>query len=335
MDLNSGSQYLALLNQAQDSYANVMNGYQVALQGQEAAQQNIQTGYNQLYGQVATTLGYGGTPWGVAAPAAQAIADLYKQQQGTTTQGLINSGLGNTTVLGAMQRGNALDAAKAYGSLGAQLAQTYAGYQSNLGQAGLNYANQAVQQNTALQNAQLGYQSGLQQTLAQNANKTQPFGPSGTPSVSDPGIPAGLSAGNYDRTGGGGGGGGVPQLGPNTIPSGPQVQTSPDYTGMLATPGLSAYGMSPQAYVNQQTGQSIYDPSTFGAAGQVDYGAGAGAGQGAMSPFNDSGGYGQPGGFGSPADLGGSSSGGGYSYDPNAQASIQGDGTPTYSGSYA
>lgn len=116
-----GNSYSQSVSQAQDSYANVM------------------AGYGALKGQIASTLGYGGTPWGVAAPAAQAIADVYAQQQGRTAQGLINSGLGNSTILGSMQQGNALSAGKAYASLGAQLAQTYAGYQGQVGLAQLGY----------------------------------------------------------------------------------------------------------------------------------------------------------------------------------------------------
>ena len=150
--------YQTQLSQAQDSYSDVMSGYQSALSGQQAAQAPIQAGYGALQGQVANTLGYGGTPWGVAAPAAQSIADQYAAQMGNSQQGLINSGLGNSTVLQSVQRGLGLDAAKAYGGLGAQLAQTYAGYQSQLGLAGLNFQNQANQQNTAINMAQLGYQ---------------------------------------------------------------------------------------------------------------------------------------------------------------------------------
>jgi hypothetical protein len=168
--------YQAQLSQAQTDYGSVIAGYQNTLSGQQSAQQGIQSGYNALGGQVANTLGYGGTPWGVAAPAAQSIADVYQGQMGSAQQNLINSGLGNSTVLQSVQRGIGLDAAKAYGGLGAQLAQTYAGYESQLGLAGLNYANQANQQNTALQQAQLGYMGAYH---GQGYGQRQPMGGGG------------------------------------------------------------------------------------------------------------------------------------------------------------
>src|ERR1022692_2459652 len=141
-----GSIYQSQVAQAQDSYQNVMQGYSNTLNSQ-------QQGYGTLQGQVAGTLGYGGTPWGVAAPAAQSIADQYAAQMGQAQQGLINSGLGNSTVLQSVQRGIGLDSAKAYAGLGAQLAQTYAGYQSQLGLAGLGAQNATMAQQSAYQGA--------------------------------------------------------------------------------------------------------------------------------------------------------------------------------------
>jgi hypothetical protein len=50
---------------------------------------------------------------------------------------------------------------KAFGSLGAQLAQTGAGYLGNIGMAGLNYANQAAMQNTGLASQQLNWMNSV------------------------------------------------------------------------------------------------------------------------------------------------------------------------------
>ncbi len=152
-----GGFYQTSVNQGIADYGDVLAGYQQAIGAQQGAQAGIQSGYSNLQGQVANTLGYGGTPWGVAAPAAQSIADVYAQRQGQATQQLINSGLGNSTVLQSSLRGNMLDTQKAYAGLGANLAQTYAGYQSNLGLAGLNQQAQAAQQQNQTRLAQLGY----------------------------------------------------------------------------------------------------------------------------------------------------------------------------------
>ncbi len=208
--------YQTLLNKAQASYTDVMQGYQNTLQGQQGAQAGISAGYGALQGQVANTLGYGGTPWGVAAPAAQAIGDVYAAQQGRASQGLINSGLGNTTVMQSVQRGIGLDAAKAYGGLGAQLAQTYAGYQSQLGLAGLNYQNQANQQNQALQQQQLQYQGAYHPQGFGGGG--QGFGGGGfnAGGVMGPVRAPGLGSGQHPSYGGGQGGGyGGGQSGPN------------------------------------------------------------------------------------------------------------------------
>lgn len=141
-----GSIYQSQVQNAQTDYSTVMNGYANTLNSQQA-------NYGALQGQVANTLGMGGTPWGVAQPAAMSIADQYASQMGQSQQGLINSGLGNSTVLQSVQRGIGLDAAKAYSGLGAQLAQTYAGYQSQLGLAQLGAQNQTMAQESAYQGA--------------------------------------------------------------------------------------------------------------------------------------------------------------------------------------
>ncbi len=153
-----GGFYQTSVNQGIADYGDVLAGYQQAIGAQQGQQAGIQSGYSNLQGQVANTLGYGGTPWGVAAPAAQSIADVYAQRQGQATQQLISSGLGNSTVLQSALRGNMLDTQKAYAGLGANLAQTYAGYQSNLGLAGLNQQAQAAQQQQQLRQQQLAYQ---------------------------------------------------------------------------------------------------------------------------------------------------------------------------------
>jgi hypothetical protein len=278
--------YQTQLSQAQDSYSDVMSGYQSALSGQQAAQAPIQAGYGALQGQVANTLGYGGTPWGVAAPAAQSIADLYASQSGNAQQGLINSGLGNSTVLQSVQRGIGLDAAKAYGGLGAQLAQTYAGYQSQLGLAGLNYANQANQQNTAINMAQLGYQGAYH---GQGYGQKQPMGGGaiGAPSSGSPQNQA--------------------------FPSG----KDPTLPGYPPGQGFQGGGMTPPPAPPGFSG--------FGSGAQSMYGGSGSLGSGIASGGSASGYYGAQGGLGvAPGGLSDPSQQYGTGYDPSQASGISG-----------
>lgn len=147
--------YANALNLNQQNYANILGGYQNIMGNQQAAQQNIQAGYGALENQV-----LGGIQ-GIGASQSQAIQDVYAQQSGNSAQQMINSGLGNTTVQQSVQRGNVADEMKAQTALANQLAQLQAGYQTNIGMAGLNYANQANMQNTGLGSQQLGFMNSV------------------------------------------------------------------------------------------------------------------------------------------------------------------------------
>lgn len=137
--------YNAQIQQAMSQYNTMLAGY-----GQLAPALNglasMGQGYNTLLGQIGQTLGIGSGGWGVATPAAQQIAQAYAQARGNTTQALTNAGLGNTSAVTAAQNQNALMAAQSYGNLGAQLANQFAGYQSQLGQAGLQAQQQGLSQ---------------------------------------------------------------------------------------------------------------------------------------------------------------------------------------------
>lgn len=148
--------YNSALGQNQALYNNILQGYQQTAANQTNAQQAIGSGYNQLYNNV-----LGGIQ-GIGQSQSQAIADVYAQQSGGLAQQLTNSGLGNTTVAAQMQRGPQLDAQKAQVALANQMAQLTAGYQSNLGMAGLNQQNTANMQNTALAGQQLGWMNSVQ-----------------------------------------------------------------------------------------------------------------------------------------------------------------------------
>lgn len=147
--------YQNALQANQTNYNNILAGYQQTYGNQVTAQDAIKSGYTGLYNTV-----LGGIQ-GVEASQKQAIQDYYKQAQGASTQGLIDRGLANTTVQDSLSRGLNLDENKANVALANQFAQLQAGYQSNLGLAGLNYQNQASQQNTALNAQQLQWMNSV------------------------------------------------------------------------------------------------------------------------------------------------------------------------------
>lgn len=151
--------YSQMLQQAQSSYQAMINGYNSALQNQVVAQQSVEQGYSQLYHDVLSGIK------GVGTSQSQAIADTYSQRAGGAMQSLINAGLGNTTVQQSVGRGLSLDEEKAQIALANQVSQLYAGYESQLGLAGLNYRGQAVSANTALQTQQLGALGGYAQSM--------------------------------------------------------------------------------------------------------------------------------------------------------------------------
>jgi hypothetical protein len=230
--------YANALSLNTQNYNNILAGYQGLGQSQTGAQNQIQQGYGQLQGQVANTI------QGIDASQRQAISDTYANQSGTASQGLISRGLGNTTVANSVQRGLTLDNQKANIALSNQTAQLSAGYQSSLGLAGLNYANQANMQNTALGSQQLGFMNSVNspypnasayadrslqaQTLAlatraANSGGQQPRGvsvnmPGGqSPSMTNraPGSGTGAQAAGAGG-GSGGGSGGTPWRDPNS-----------------------------------------------------------------------------------------------------------------------
>lgn len=180
--------YADLWNQSSGLYGNIMDQYGgVVLPGIAQNAINQQNLYGSVYGNVMGTLNNYGQ-------AAQQLLDRqYAQQQSSAMQGLINSGLANTTVSESVKRGIGLDQALATANLQNQLAGTVAGYQSQIGLAQasalgdynnlfantwgnrLNYEG-AYGQNLLNQynaNAQQAAQTGLgmygQQVAAQNA----------------------------------------------------------------------------------------------------------------------------------------------------------------------
>jgi hypothetical protein len=146
--------YQNLLGLNQNNYSNILGAYSGGASQLQGNLSGIYPGYGALTGQIKDTLGLSGGGWGVAAPAAEAIKNAGIAEQGKIGQQMTNQGLGNTTVSGNMANQANYFTQQAYGGLGAQLAQTFAGYQSQLGLAGLGARMQGA-----------GMQSGLAQNL--------------------------------------------------------------------------------------------------------------------------------------------------------------------------
>lgn len=249
-----GMSYNNALSANQQNYNSIIGGYQTVMQN------------------VGNTLGQGGSPWGVAAPAAQAIGDVYAQQAGGAFQNSINRGIGNTTAASAAQRGASLDASKAYAGLGSQLASTYAGYEANLGQSQLNFMN----------GVQIPYPNGQEySSLYQQYGAQQQAAASAAQQMALSQQQMRMAAGR----GGSGGGGGV------SIPAAPRGGTY----GSGSSGFPSGGGVAPTNTAGPSTGQSgaigiggqsINPYSTATNAGSAAGGAiGAGIGMGGFDPW--------------------------------------------------
>lgn len=143
------SAYANALSMNSQLYNNILAGYQGLSQAQQAAQQPIEAGYNQLTDKVLQDIS------GIGASQAQAINDAYAQASGGASQSMINRGLSNTTARDAVQRGLIADREKSRTALANQLASLTAGYRSNLGSQALGYGAQAIRDNSQLGMEQL------------------------------------------------------------------------------------------------------------------------------------------------------------------------------------
>lgn len=121
--------------------ASYAQDYQSYLNTNQTNYNNIIGGYQTVMNNIGNTLGQGGTPYGIAQGAANQITMRGNQAAGGAIQNSINSGVGKSTAAVAAQRGTASDTNMALGQLGNELAGTYAGYESNLGQSQLNFMN--------------------------------------------------------------------------------------------------------------------------------------------------------------------------------------------------
>lgn len=270
--LGAGNPYAGILSGPVGLAQQYGASYNNALAANQKNYDSIINGYQTVMNNVGSILGQGGG-WGVAAPAAQAIADVYAQQSGGAFQNSINKGLGNTTAASAAQRGAALDANKAYAGLGSQLAQTAAGYSANLGQGQLNFMNSVnIPYPNGADYSTLYQQYGAAQANAQNnallaAAQKQSYYAANQAAAGRGGGAGGVSVGAAPRGGTyGSGGGGFASGGAGSSPYMYGAASNPNAGG----PGASGYGNPVQNTF------STVPYSTYGVGGGVTGGVGAG-----------------------------------------------------------
>lgn len=143
-------QYATALRLNQQNYQNILSGYQSAMGALSSGQHRIDLGYGQLSRQVQQTI------HNVGGAQRQAIQDTYATQWGQQQQRMLDAGLGNSTVIAALQRGTRLDEQKAEVALADQIAQLQAGYQSQVGLAGLAAREQGLAIRAGLSGQYLG-----------------------------------------------------------------------------------------------------------------------------------------------------------------------------------
>lgn len=296
---NYGRQQAGSTDVSKQQYQNVMGGYQSLLDNHAQQSQAIAGNYGQLSADV-----LGGIK-GIDASQRQAIQDAYVQQQGAASQNLQSRGLANSTVVDSTNRGLMFDKQKADVALSNATAGLTAGYQSQLGLAGLGYQGQALQQQTqlgqgqvnAMERVNVGYpNAGAYQQVAQQIGAAQQGRqnhdlamagiamqrPTPTGSATQPGGGQGFFGSNpYAYTGGGGGspmpmGGGQQQRGP----AAPSMFDQPSSVGAITPSTFGGYSPGLPNYT---------PPSGQGFGGAIgDQGYGYGPPPGEDQP------YGQP-----------------------------------------
>lgn len=303
------SAYNSALAMNQQNYGNILQGYQQADRQQRRGLNDVSAGYDTLSKDVLAGIA------GTDASAKQQIEDSYAQQQGSATQGLVNAGLGNSTVTSAVGRGLQYDREKSYTSLANQMAQLSAGYQSQLGQAGLGFKGNAVLANSQLAQNQLGWMNSVNAQYPDAGAYSQMAQMYAAQSQAEADRKRMMDA--YSGMGGGGFNGGQPGGTPGL---GYVPQRAPT-VGMGGGTSGGGYGVSspaPQAppqffnpYAGSSGGNTTATAPSFGTGMGGAYAAGAGAGAaGAM-------GGGFTGGYGGGFDAGIGAAGAGAYDNPN------------------
>jgi len=277
------------------SYQQDYNSY---LNTNQQLYNQITAGYGTVQQNIANTLGQGGSDWGVAQPAANQIVMAGNRAAGGAIQNSINSGVGKSTAAVAAQRGVTADTQQALGQLGSSLANTYAGYQSNLGLSQLGFMNSvtAPPPNAAAYTS-LFQQYGQQQQAAANLGLQQ--------QALDQQRRASNQAASRSMQGGGGGGvsvgaaprGGTYGSGSTFFPSGGGVNPAgfgPSYMGGATTPMTGGGGQTLNLGGGDGGGAGTFDP--WNPTGQTSFGEDdadpyTGLGGDAGGHFGNEGGY--------------------------------------------
>lgn len=155
-------QYNNAIQQQATNYDNIVSGYNQTLRNLYGGPASGSTPATQgVYDQIAS--GYSGLNadvqqriQGIDASERARIREQYAQSSGAANQRLISSGLGNSTVASAVQRGVESDRARADLALTNQTAGLSAGYAANLGGAGLAAQQQGAQQLGSLGSQYMG-----------------------------------------------------------------------------------------------------------------------------------------------------------------------------------
>jgi hypothetical protein len=150
-----GQAYRDALDMNQTNWDNILRGYQQTALAQMGSQRAIGRGYGKLIESVMGRLENTGRS------GAQDIMDRYAGERGSEEARLIDAGLGNTTVASSVRRGLTYDEEKSRNRLAETVANLMAGYQSNLGQAGLQFRERASEQRTKQANEQLNWMNSL------------------------------------------------------------------------------------------------------------------------------------------------------------------------------
>jgi hypothetical protein len=148
-----GAGYADLGNQLGRQQYQVAQAYDTNLGDLRAASNRLTQGYDALTNQV-----LGGIQ-GIGQSRARDIDAAATARSAQLAQQMINSGLGNSTVQAAFQRGIMLDRERAQNALAEQIAGLRAGYQSQLGQANLNQQQAQIMAQNQQANLGLGYQA--------------------------------------------------------------------------------------------------------------------------------------------------------------------------------
>lgn len=148
---NYANAYNSSLAMNQSNYNNILAGYQQTLASQTSAQQAIQAGYTNLYNDVQAKIQSQGQT------RATDIGNSAAMRIGEQTQGLINRGLGNTTVQDSVVRGINDDRDRQLTANSEAVSGLQANYAQSLGLAGLNSRSQQLQDQAGLVARQLGW----------------------------------------------------------------------------------------------------------------------------------------------------------------------------------